>query len=869
MCGVVGIFAYAHDAAPVDVGNLERVREFMSARGPDGKGSWLSPDGRIGLAHRRLAIIDLSDAAAQPMASADGAYRIVFNGEIYNYKELRNWLEGKGYRFVSGSDTEVLLHLYAELGDEMLARLRGMFAFILFDAKKNGVLLARDTFGIKPLYYVDDGRTVIAASQVRALAGCDMDVGRPEPAGHVGYFLFGYVPDPYTLYSSIRAVPAGTCIWYDAKGCRPAKSFCTAEQLYLGSEAHAGGVPDIERRVRIEHELQDAVGYHMVADVPVGLFLSAGIDSTILAAQAARIGGEQLRAITLRFEEFRDTALDEAPLASQTARSLGIPHEVVTITKEEALSHLASFEASMDQPSTDGLNAFLISKIAREQGLKVALSGLGGDELFGGYPSFRRIPRLMQATRFLRLGRKNGEAIRKAVIPLIRAVSSPKWAAMGEYGDTLLRAYVLARALYLPFEIDQFLDPAFVSQGLAALGIDAPEDTNDWKPGALRMNISSLESRWYMRGQLLRDADWAGMANSVEIRVPYADTVLVRAFAALGRGGPAVSKEEAFDACAQAAPREVASRKKSGFATPLRGWLMEDSARVRPQRGLLTWSQDVYHQYDKRHWRRTDATGPRRRIRPKTGLPLVTIVTPSFQQARYLEDTIKSVLNQTYPHIQYVVIDGGSTDGSVDIIRRYESAVSYWCSQRDDGQSDAINKGFQMAKGALVGWLNADDYLEPCAVQQVVTAHLSDPDAVLFHGRLRVVDAEGRFVRYARDHQRPITYEQLLNGLDQLSQPGSFYKSEAVRTVGYLDTSLHSAMDFDLWLKLLRIGPAYYLASTLANYRVHPQAKTTKDKRKVLEESLFLLKKYKGRTLSRRRLGVMLQSLRTAVEGSS
>ena len=383
------------------------------------------------------------------------------------------------------------------------------------------------------------------------------------------------------------------------------------------------------------------------------------------------------------------------------------------------------------------------------------------------------------------------------------------------------------------------------------------------------MEISSLESRWYMRGQLLRDADWAGMAHSVEIRVPYADTALVSAFAALGRNNAAVTKEEAFEACGRAAPREVAAKEKTGFATPLRDWLLEGSSRVQPQRGLLTWSQDVYHQYAKRRWRRTGVAAPRNRTEHGASLPLVTIVTPSYQQARYLEETMESVLDQTYPHIQYLVIDGGSTDGSVDIVRRYGSKVSYWCSERDDGQSDAINKGFHMARGALVGWLNADDYLEPYAVENVVNAHLSNPEAVLFHGRLRMVDAEGRFVRYAKDHQRPIAYERLLNGLDQLSQPGSFYKTEAVKAVGYLDTSLHSAMDFDLWLKLLRVGPAVYLGSTLANYRVHPQAKTTKEKRKVLEESLFLLKKHKGRTLSRRRLGVMLQTLRSVVEGNS
>jgi len=225
MCGIAGIFAYGASAPPVDQEELLRIREHMINRGPDGAGLWISPDRRVGLAHRRLAIIDLSQTGAQPMATADGRYRITFNGEIYNYRELKKELQAKGYVFHSNSDTEVLLHLYADRGEDMVHALRGMYAFALWDERKKGMFLARDPFGIKPLYYADDGTAIRVASQVKALlAGGAIDT-TIEPAGHVGFFLWGHVPEPYTLYKGIRALPAGTSLWIDASGPKPSRQF--------------------------------------------------------------------------------------------------------------------------------------------------------------------------------------------------------------------------------------------------------------------------------------------------------------------------------------------------------------------------------------------------------------------------------------------------------------------------------------------------------------------------------------------------------------------------------------------------------------------------------------------------------------------
>ena len=225
MCGIAGIFAYHPSAPPVDRAQLRTVRDHMATRGPDGKGEWFSENGRIALAHRRLSIIDLSERAAQPMASADGQLVVSFNGEIYNYRELKTALQAKGYVFRTTSDTEVLLHLYADKGEAMLTELRGMFAFALWDTRKQALLLARDSFGIKPLYYANDGKTLRFASQVKALlAGGQIDT-TPEPAGHAGFYLWGSVPEPWTLYQGIRNLPSGRYLWVNDHGVGQPKPF--------------------------------------------------------------------------------------------------------------------------------------------------------------------------------------------------------------------------------------------------------------------------------------------------------------------------------------------------------------------------------------------------------------------------------------------------------------------------------------------------------------------------------------------------------------------------------------------------------------------------------------------------------------------
>jgi asparagine synthase (glutamine-hydrolysing) len=280
----------------------------MHSRGPDAGDAWFSDDGRVGFGHRRLAIIDLSPGGAQPMHF--GALTIVFNGEIYNYRELRAQLEARGRRFTTQSDTEVLLQLYDEKQERMLDELRGMFAIALWDGTRRRMLLARDPYGIKPLYYADDGDTIRVASQVRALASSANVSRQFDPAGAAGFFLRGTVPEPFTMYRAIRALPAGSYAYGDANGVHePVQYFSIAATLRDAVET-GGHFSEEQRRGIVHDAVLESVRYHMVADVPVGAFLSAGIDSTDVVALARESGASDLQTMTLRFEEYRGRVND-------------------------------------------------------------------------------------------------------------------------------------------------------------------------------------------------------------------------------------------------------------------------------------------------------------------------------------------------------------------------------------------------------------------------------------------------------------------------------------------------------------------------------------------------------------------------------
>ncbi len=554
----------------------------MRLRGPDGSGAWWTADRRCGLGHRRLSIIDLSERASQPMVSDDGSLVVVFNGEIYNYPQLRAMLEAEGTRFRTTSDTEVLLHLYSRYGFGMVDHLRGMFAFALWDGARRGLFLARDPYGIKPLYTANDGWTFRFASQVKALLAGGSISRDPEPAGLVGFHLFGNVPDPFTFYRDIRALPAGHTQWVDSAGPREPKPFINLAGVL--ADGAANRTPRAELHERVRSSVLASVRAHMLADVEVGIFLSAGIDSGSLLGLMRDAGQSKIRAITLAFDEFRGTSEDEAPLASVVASHYGAEHIVRTLTKKEFIADLPSVLDSMDQPSIDGVNTWFIAQAAKKAGLKVAVSGLGGDELLAGYPSFSDVPRWRR--RFGPFAAIPGLGLftRKIVQALAPEFACTRPKAMGllEHSGSWAGTYLLRRGLFLPRELPNVMDRDMAREGLERLRplrLLAASLRPD--PGSDVARVCALESANYLCSQLLRDSDWAGMAHSVEIRVPLVDVALLAGLA------PAISslQEGSGKAALAHAPRlplpsDIVSRKKTGFNVPTGTWI--ESARYEP-----------------------------------------------------------------------------------------------------------------------------------------------------------------------------------------------------------------------------------------------------------------------------------------------
>lgn len=591
MCGIATLFNYK-SRKPINRETLNQMNDCMIKRGPDGKGLWVGGEGSVGLAHRRLSIIDLSESGTQPMHLPDSNLSISFNGEIYNYKSLRESLENKGRSFKSDSDTEVLLHLYDEMGKQMLHKLRGMFAFAIWDGQREALFVARDQYGIKPLYYSDNGQSFKAASQVKALLQADEIDTSPEPAGHVGFFLWGSVPEPYTLFKGIKSLPAGNYLWVK-KGKEIQKTeYASLRNVLSNSTCEVNG----SQKSDIRNALLDSVKHHMIADVDVGVFLSAGLDSTTLTGLASEFK-DGIRSITLGFEQYKGTQNDETKLAKTVSEHYQTTHYTKWVNEQDFVSEKENLFQAMDQPTIDGVNTYFVSKITADAGLKVALSGIGGDELFGGYSSFQEIPKLVKWVNNLSTPNNLGALFRKISSPIISKFTSPKYAGLLEWGDSIEGAFLLRRGLFMPWELPKVLDRNLVEKGLEELKTLERLKLFTEKISSTHAKITSLESSMYMRNQLLRDADWAGMAHSLEIRVPLVDWQLLENLSSY-IGFEGFDKQNMAKTPKKSLPDSVMNRPKTGFSIPVRDWLM-DSENGNDRRGLRGWAEFVYEQYYK------------------------------------------------------------------------------------------------------------------------------------------------------------------------------------------------------------------------------------------------------------------------------
>jgi asparagine synthase (glutamine-hydrolysing) len=509
------------------------------------------------LGHLRLRIIDLSPLADQPMPNEDGTIWVAYNGEIYNFRELRAELENAGHQLRSHTDTDVLVHLYEETGGDaarMLTRLRGMFVFALFDAKRGRLLLARDRMGIKPMYWTESAGGVAFASEVRALAKAGFATGEPDPKAVASYMSWGVVPGPNTILAGVHELPPGSFLDWNRGGIRV--------QRWWSPEVKPDELlaQDAVRLVR--GALSDSISRHLIADRPLGAFLSGGIDSGAVVTMAAKAG--VVRALTVTFPD----AQDEGDAASELAKKVGAQHDRVPITGAEVAAAMPDILAAMDQPTSDGVNTWIVCRATKQAGLVVALSGLGGDELFGGYPSARLVPRLARVTDLL------------APIPAGWRTRAGRMAEDRMPGSKLGRALASAGGYAGAYQAVRSLLPApdaspnGMGQHLnLALGASVhPQD-----------RVMLLEMAHYLPNQLLRDTDQMSMSHSLEIRVPLLDDSMVNVALAL----PAeVRTRPGKGLLAQAANIERPNAKRP-FALPFEQW-MRGPLRDTVREGLLS-----------------------------------------------------------------------------------------------------------------------------------------------------------------------------------------------------------------------------------------------------------------------------------------
>lgn len=577
MCGICGIVGSQNQTQTI--GWLERMMRAMLHRGPDGDGMFVTA--RAGIGMRRLSIIDLP-GGQQPIWNESDTLAVVFNGEIYNFRELRQLLESAGHVFRTLSDTETIIHAYEQWGGDCVQRLRGMFAFAIVETP-NGktkpaqrIFLARDRMGIKPLYYSVGNGNFFFASEVRSLLASGCIARRLSASAVSSYLLFGAVGEPETLIDGVRSLPPGCCGYVR---CDAASAGFQPQPYWSVREATQPSITAPHRSpvAQVRFAMEDSIKHHLIADVPLGIFLSGGIDSTAVAAIASKQHA-QVKTFTVAFSEEQ---FSEGTTARVTAKALGTDHSEFVLTAEEMRRRLDEAIAAFDQPSIDGINTYFVSWAARQAGLKVALSGLGSDEIFGGYSTFADTPRVARLMRWAHYApRRAREAILNFVLLGM---------ARGERPDALRKAsaaflepsdfphpYFFTRTLFPPQDVRRLLRDApkltMDSEWYKWLS-HAADDTANLDPFT---SVSWLETRSYLVDMLLRDTDTMGMCHSLEIRVPFLDEPLLRTVLSCPRtvkNKKGARKALLIEALGNLIPSNAAQQAKRTFTLPWEVWL--------------------------------------------------------------------------------------------------------------------------------------------------------------------------------------------------------------------------------------------------------------------------------------------------------
>jgi asparagine synthase (glutamine-hydrolysing) len=582
MCGIAGIIGRLDES---NRAALERMSDAMVHRGPDARGTWISTADARGwgalLAHRRLSILDLSPTGAQPMVDPVTSHVVVLNGEVYNFRELRRRLMAEGQEFHSTGDTAVMLRALGLHGPGAVSWLRGMFAFACWDPNHRRLLLARDPLGIKPLYVArssdqDEGWSVAFASELRALLASGL-LGTPrlDPQAVASSVWNGFVVGPGTAVKGVDLLSPGRLLELDGSGKEVRQ-----EDFWRISEHAPHPSMDEDSLTAI---LEEGLKLHLASDVPLAVFLSGGVDSSVIANLAQRAAQSPIHTFTLAFEE---QELNEGPTARRIASAIGTEHHEVVLTEGDFVENLDAALDSLDQPTFDGLNAYYMSRAIRTAGFTVALSGTGGDELFGGYTTYRDLPVLQRWSRrsaWVPRGLQVGAAT-LATWPLRRSAGAvppqTRWAKLPEmvrHGGDLLALYQLAYALFLPEFQCELLAPGF-ADGLAdGLSPGMRERVlTETRARTPLSAVSVMEQRLFLGERLLRDNDVASMASSLEQRVPLVDQLLFESVDRLpdeARYHPLGRKAMLRRIGLRGLDPALFERPKSGFVLPFNRWI--------------------------------------------------------------------------------------------------------------------------------------------------------------------------------------------------------------------------------------------------------------------------------------------------------
>ena len=587
MCGITGIHGNADSEAWA---SALRMTAALAHRGPDAEGHW-TDDRNVILGHRRLSILDTSDTANQPMVSWCGRYVIAFNGEVYNYREIREQLD---YPFKTSGDTEVVLAALREWGVDALHRLNGMFALALWDGQEERLLLARDRMGIKPLYLHSSANGIMWASEVRALLASERVERKLNRAGVIDFLRYQTVHGPDTLIEGVDMLPAGHLLWADDSEIRT-EAWWDAGQA--GTDLAEQGAPWSYKAGpaanRIRELLMDSVDLRMRSDVPFGAFLSGGIDSSAIVALMSEVGDRKVATFNVAFHE---DEFDESRYARMVAQRYDTDHHEIRLSADDFLHAVPDALAATDHPSGDGPNTYVVSQATKQAGLTVALSGLGGDELFAGYPVFRRTVDLLDkrwAMAWPRGLRKLTGAAYRAARP---GIAADKFAALLA-GDTFDPAatYPISRRVLLESDVRRMtrLDPVGDSVALWCRDVLNASPAKDL-PVFSRISVAEMHT--YMQHVLLRDTDQMSMAHALEVRVPFLDHRLVETALAISDAVkfPHTPKELLTQALGERLPRDIIDRPKMGFTLPWELWMrgpLETTCReglqALVQRGLL------------------------------------------------------------------------------------------------------------------------------------------------------------------------------------------------------------------------------------------------------------------------------------------